>query len=57
MTMEEIKQCFETLLGEGQDLPDVLDANTLSDEILGFEDLEQPAQDEQLQQDSIPEEG
>lgn len=40
MTMEEIKECENILLGEGKELPEDIDADVLCHKILGFEDMD-----------------
>lgn len=49
MNDEEIKMCFETLLGEGGELPETITPDILIDDILGFEDLEGDKKEENNQ--------
>ena len=40
MSLDEIKECENILLGEGKSLPEEIDADVLCHKILGFEDMD-----------------
>lgn len=40
MTLEEVRECEQILLGQGMELPDEIDSDLLCHKILGFEDAE-----------------
>ena len=40
MTLDEVRECEQILLGEGKELPDEIDSDLLCHTILGFEDAE-----------------
>lgn len=57
MTPQEIKEAFETLLGEGERLPDIINPDNLTHDILAFEDMESGVRDEENDEMEEMEEG
>lgn len=53
MTVEEIKECESILLGEGNELPEEIDADVLCHRILGFEDVDGTDEQDDYEEEAV----